>query len=86
MKRGRIGEIADFRWNVRDPIEGMLWLSRSNISTYLAMSKILNLSTYDFAVRIPDDEHISCCHIYVFPPPEVLKNVAFPPAVFSTKQ
>jgi hypothetical protein len=88
VKLDRVGEIVDFRWNVRDPVQRMLWLSRCNICTSLAMRRILNLGSYDFAAHISDDEHILCCHIYVFPPPERLKNVEFQPglAVFSTKQ
>jgi hypothetical protein len=58
VKLDRIGEVEDFRRNVRNPMQRMLWLSWGNKSRHIVIGRILSLSTYDFAMFIPYNEHV----------------------------
>jgi hypothetical protein len=85
---GGIGEVADFRGNIRHHMKRVLRIGRGDEGLYVGIVRILDLGSYDAPVRVPDDEHVSCRHIYAFPPPVRLNHVGSQPglAVFSTRQ
>ena len=79
VKLDRIGEVGDFHRNVRNPMQRVLWLGRSNKSLDFAITRFLNLSTYDFAALIPNKEHVA--YFRPLPPPVRVKKVEFKPGL-----